>query len=109
MLQQNCLKYRASVAIHILLLTVLLVTDSALANEIKTEKVSPITDDYVQKLMQIEGMGKSSVSTGDLAQSLFNSLGSIATAPTAENLFAGADKSTDKRLKDIQFVFGLIL
>jgi len=109
MSQQNYSKYRTSVANNILLLAMLLAISSAIANESKAEKEPPVTDEYIQELIQFEGMGQASVSAGDLAQSLFDSLGSKGTAPTASNLFAGADKSTDRRLKDIQFVFGLMV
>ncbi len=109
MLQQNYSKYWPSVAIPRLLLAILLATGLVVANESKAEKESPVTDEYLQKLIQLEGMGESSLSAGDLTQSLFDSLGSKVTAPTAASLFAGADKSTDKRLKDIQFVFGLMV
>ena len=108
MLQQNCFNYRASVAVNILFLVFILATSSAIAKEDKTENESHITDQVVQKVMQLEGLGQASFSAGNLAQALFDSLGSKTTAPTAAKLFAGADKSTDKKIRDVQFVFGLM-
>jgi len=108
MLQQNCFNYRAFVAINLLFLALLLVTGSAIADGGKAEKESHIANTVVQKVRQFEGLGQASVSAGDLAQALFDSLGSKATAPTSAKLFADADKSTDKKTRDVQFVFGLM-
>ena len=109
MLQQNYSNYRFLKIINIMLLVLILAIGSATANESNVEKKSSANDEYIQKLLiQLEGMDESSVSAGDLTQSLFDSLGTKATAPTAGSFFSGADKSTDKKLKDIQFVFGLM-
>lgn len=68
-----------------------------------------ISDSIVEKLVGIEGMATNSKETNQLAQAIFEAIGDPATDLQPSELFDGSKSTTDRRTKDILFVYGLML
>lgn len=75
----------------------------------KESKENVISDSFVEKIASLEGMTTNSRETSQLAQALFAAIGDPKSGIEPWELFDGARSTTDKRIKDILFVYGLML
>jgi len=72
------------------------------------ERDADVPGNYLESLMLLEGPGRHSKKTRLFAQSIFEALGNPASNLSSSELLEGAKSMTDKKIQDIQFVFGIM-